>query len=76
MKLELANVPVSDVRFGKRTDYNDGVLEINKEEITELILNDKRVASANLDVALPDEKTRIVNIREVVEPRLKSFLPW
>ena len=31
MRLELANFPVTDVRFSRRTGYNEGVLEINKE---------------------------------------------
>ena len=51
MKLELANFPVKDVRFSKQTAYNNGVLQINKEELLSLILEDKRVASANLEVA-------------------------
>jgi len=75
MKLELADFPVKDVRFGKQTNYDNGILEINKEEIEALILNDKRIESADLDVALPGEQTRIVNIRDVVEPRVKVSGP-
>jgi sarcosine reductase len=71
MKLELADFPVKNVQFSKRTRYHKGVLEIDKEELIALILEDKKIASANLDVAFPNEPTRIVNIRDVVEPRIK-----
>lgn len=71
MRLEVASFPVKDVQFGERTRYNGGVLEIRKEELVALILEDKRVASANLDVAFPGEETRIVYVRDAVEPRVK-----
>ena len=71
MRLELANFPVKDVKFGSQTSYNNGVLEIDKDELVAQILEDKRIASADLDVALPGEQTRIVNIGDVVEPRVK-----
>ncbi len=35
MRLELADFPVKDVRFGERTGYHNGVLEIDKEEMIE-----------------------------------------
>ena len=71
MRLELANFPVKDVRFTGHTSYSNGVLEADKEELLKLILEDKRVESADVDVAFPDEQTRIVLVREVVEPRVK-----
>ena len=30
MRLELADFPVKDIRFDKRTEYNHGVLKIDK----------------------------------------------
>ena len=60
MRLELADFPVKDVRFSGQTSYNNGVLEINKEELVALVLEDKRITSANLEPAFPNEKTRIV----------------
>ena len=75
MRLELADFPVKEVKFSKRTSYHKGVLEIDKEELLALVLEDKKVASANLDVAFPGEKTRIVQIRDVVEPRVKVSGP-
>jgi sarcosine reductase len=75
MKLELADFPVKNVRFSKQTSYKSGVLEINKEELKALVLEDKKIASADLDVAFPNEKTRIVFIRDAVEPRVKVSGP-
>ena len=71
MKLELATFPVKDVQLSKRTSLNNGVLTINKDELTALILEDKRVESVDLDLAFPGEKTRIVKIRDGIEPRVK-----
>ncbi len=75
MKLEMATFPVREVRFGDRTGYKNGVLNINKDELVALISEDKRVDSADVDVAYPGEQTRIVNIRDVVEPRIKVSGP-
>lgn len=71
MKLELADFAVKDVRFSQQTSYNQGVLEIDKAELVALILEDKKIVAADLDVAFPGEQTRIVFIRDVVEPRVK-----
>ena len=75
MKLELASFPVNEVQFSKRTSFSNGVLEINKEELVNLIHEDKKVASADIDVAFPGEKTRIVKVRDAVEPRVKVSGP-
>src|SRR3990170_8135490 len=71
MKLELANFPVNDVRFGGQTKYDSGLLDINKRELMALALEDEKVVWADLDVAFPGEQTRIVRVRDAVEPRLK-----
>ena len=75
MKLELADFPVKDFRFGSQTSYHNGILEANKEELVNLILEDKKVTSADIDVAFPGEKTRIVKVRDAVEPRIKVSGP-
>ena len=75
MKLELANFLVKDVQFSGQTSYNAGVLEVSKEELIALVLEDSNIASASLDVALPGDQTRIVLIRDVVEPRVKVSGP-
>jgi glycine reductase len=75
MKLEMVTFPVKEVRFGKRTGYNRGVLEIDKNELVGLLLQDSKIASADLALACPGEKTRIVKVRDAVEPRVKAWGP-
>ena len=75
MRLEMAEFPVREARLGNQIKYQNGILEIDKKELLALILEDRRVASADLDVASPGEKTRIVNVRDAVEPRVKVAGP-
>jgi len=75
MRLELATFSLRDIQFGSHTACSKGTLTINKDELAKLILEDKRVSSADLDVAYPGEKTRIVKIHDVVEPRVKVSGP-
>lgn len=75
MRLEMATYPVRDVKFGKQTSYKNGVLELDKEELLKIVLSDKNIESADLDIAFPGEKTRIVRVRDVVEPRVKVSGP-
>lgn len=75
MKLEVATFVVEKAKFGDQTTYKNGALAINKEELVALVLEDKRVESADIDLAFPGDKTRIVNIRDIVEPRLKVSGP-
>ena len=75
MRLELADFPVKDVKFGKRTGYNSGVLDIDKEEMATLVMQDSRVTYFDLDVTFPGEKTRVANVRHVTEPRVKISGP-
>jgi glycine reductase len=71
MKLELASFPVKDVKFAQQTRYNNGILEINKKDLINLILEDKKVKTADLEVVFPGEQTRIVKVRDAIEPRVK-----
>ncbi len=75
MKLEMATFPVKEAKFGNKMGYSNGVLEINKAELLALIKEDKRVESVDIDIAFPGDKTRIVNVRDVVEPRIKVSGP-
>jgi glycine reductase len=75
MKLELANFPVKEVQFDGQTSYHSGILGIHKEELLGLVLEDKRIDSAEVDVAFPTEQTRITFVRDVVEPRVKTLGP-
>lgn len=71
MRLELGTFPVREARFGDRTHWNDGILEINREEILALLRADPHLTYVDVDLAHPGEATRIVNLSDVVEPRVK-----
>src|SRR3990172_1836867 len=71
MRLELAEFPVSKIVLGKRFHYQAGTLEVDREALTQDLLNDSRIQDARVAVAYPGEKVRITGIRDVVEPRVK-----
>jgi glycine reductase len=71
MRLELGTFPVRDARFGSRTRWSDGVLEIDREAALAAVREDVLVASARLEIARPGESVRIWPVRDVVEPRVK-----
>jgi glycine reductase len=75
MRLELGTFPVRDARFGPRTRWQDGVLEIDREAALAAVREDGLVASARIEIARPGESTRIWPVRDVVEPRVKVAGP-
>src|SRR5213594_3702900 len=70
-RLELGAFPVDEVAFGGATRYRDGRLEVDPEELLAIARRDPRITSVALDLARPGESVRIVNVQDVVEPRLK-----
>lgn len=71
MQLEMAEFPVSEIRLGKAFRYDAGVLEVDEQRLTSLLLQDKRIREVALAVAVPGEKVRITGVRDIVEPRVK-----
>jgi glycine reductase len=71
MRLELGTFPVRAARFGDRTRWEDGVLEIDRDELLALLRADPHLTYVDVDLAHPGEATRIVNLSDVVEPRAK-----
>ena len=71
MRLEVCNYPVKDIQFGEETSYKNGLLTINKKEALEVVYEDEHITEADLVIARPGEKKRIVPVKEAVEPRHK-----
>ncbi len=71
MKLEQNRIFIKDIQFGDVTAVNDGVLTVNKEEMINLLKEDPKVKDVKLDIARPGEKTRIIPVKDVIEPRVK-----
>jgi glycine reductase len=71
MRLEIGTVPVEGVTFGSQTRYRDGLLEVDADELLALARSDPRITRVDLDLARPGESVRLVNVQDVIEPRLK-----
>ena len=71
MRLEVGTFPVGEVSFGSRTQWVDGVLEVNREELLVAVTEDPRIQKAELQLARPGESVRIWPVRDVIEPRVK-----
>ena len=71
MQLELHKIAVRQLRFGDTTGVDKGVLSVNVEELKTLLLEDARIASVEFDLAHPGDSTRIMPIKDAIEPRCK-----
>ena len=71
MELTLGTFPVDSVAFGAPAGWNAGRLTIDPDRVRALVLDDPRIRSVAVDLVEPGEATRIVQMRDVVEPRVK-----
>ena len=71
MRLEIESVDIKAVQEGDTTGVKDGVLTVNFKELQALLTEDSRIASVEIDLVHPGERTRVVNLMDVVQPRCK-----
>lgn len=71
LKLEIGNIKINDIQFDSTSKIEGGVLYINKDEIVALAKEDERLASVELDIALPGQSVRITPVKDVIQPRVK-----
>ena len=71
MKLEIGNFNVNVIKFGSELSFKDGILTINKEEALTFIKEDKHIIDADLHIVNPGDNTRLIPVKEVIEPRIK-----
>ena len=71
MKLELHKIAIQKLSFGDATKVEKGTLTINKKELEALLLDDKRLASVSFDLAHPGDSTRIMPVKDAIQPRCK-----
>jgi glycine reductase len=71
LRLELGNIFIKDIQFGEVTKVENGTLFVNKEELLNAIGGDTRIKSIEVDIAKPGEETRIMPVKDVIEPRVK-----
>ena len=72
MRLNLAIHPVTEMRFGTRTQLIGTRLEINRDELERHLLEDSRLASVDLETVRPGENCRVGMVFDVLEPRIKE----
>lgn len=71
MRLQYDIIPVSRISFTETTCVSDGLLTINREELSALLAEDSRLRSVEISLANPGDPCRIVDIFDVIEPRWK-----
>lgn len=71
LKLELGKIYIKDILFGDKTYVENGVLYVNKDELIEYLKEDARIKEIRVNIAKPGEKTRIIPVKDVIEPRFK-----
>lgn len=71
--LELARFDVRDVAFGSRTALRDGVLTLDRDALEAELAQIDGLASLQLHLARPGESTRLVCVKDVVEPRSAAW---
>lgn len=71
MKLEIGNFYVSDIIFGDKLSFVDGVLSVNKKEALAFIKEDKRITDAELYIVKPGDEVRLCPVKEAIEPRVR-----
>ena len=71
MRLELGTFPVTEIRFGTKMRWIDGMLELDQDALLKLVRDDTRITNASLDLVCPGDSVRITKIQDVIEPRVK-----
>ncbi|WP_066497454.1 glycine/sarcosine/betaine reductase component B subunit [Abyssisolibacter fermentans] len=71
MKLEIGNFNVKEILFGDKTEFQNGVLTINKEEALAVVKEDEHITKADIKIVNPGDKVRLVPVKEAIEPRVK-----
>jgi Glycine/sarcosine/betaine reductase component B subunits len=71
MTLELGSFPVERVQPGSPGSYAARTLTVDVERLRARCAEDPRVVEVAVDLVAPGEPTRIVHVRDVIEPRVK-----
>lgn len=71
MKLEIGNFYVKDIQFGDESKFSDGTLWIEKDGALAVVFEDERITKADIIIAKPGDDTRILPVKEAIEPRVK-----
>ncbi len=67
-------IVVTDLVFSSPTRVEDGTLHVDQEELINLLASDPYIKDVRLEIAHPGDSTRIIPVKDVIEPRL-SLIP-
>lgn len=71
MKLEHRRIPIETIEFGNEMKVSGKKLVIDKDLLVEELSKVANVKEIKIDIALPGEKTRIIPVKDVIQPRYK-----
>jgi len=71
VRLELRVLNIKDVQLNGKTRIKNNILQIDHIELKELLQQDKRFKSVDIELARPGENIRILQVADVIEPRVK-----
>ena len=72
MSLALHKLVVQKLQTGDRTGFNQGVLTVETNDLTSTLLTaDSRLSNVSVHLAHPDDSTRVLCVKDVIQPSLK-----
>lgn len=71
MKLEQELIYISSVVLGDVNKVENGVLTVDVEGLKRVVLEDDKIKDVTVDVCHPGDRTRIVPVKDVIEPRYR-----
>ncbi|MGF7109615.1 glycine/sarcosine/betaine reductase component B subunit [Treponema pedis] len=71
MKLQLGDVQIINIKLSEKTQIKDHILYVNPDDLKAELLKDSRIKDIKIDIARPGDKTRIIPVKDVIEPRVK-----
>ena len=72
LKLTLNSFPGERIDDSPSTELDGRRLLLNPKALRDLLMEDERLASVEIDFAHPGESCRIINILDIFEPRIKT----
>ena len=73
LRLEHNLIEIKDVVFGEHTKVDGSTLVIDKDDVIRRLKEaDENILELKIDLAKPGEKTRIIPVKDVIEPRYKT----
>lgn len=71
MKLRVETIKIKDLQFGTHTEFREGVMYVNREDILAFAKDEPVFDTLKIDIAYPGDSVRIINVVDVVQPRCK-----